>query len=639
MAAALRRSLATKVYGVTVLVLLVSLGTFGFLQARTEAREHQAVAIDGTRSALAIASEALAGELLVADFAGMDQSLLQIAQLPDLLRLQVCEQDGTVLSDVRREGSRSRLAALPDPSRIATPSGEEHERTEMDAGGERMVAWHAIAVGGRPLGWVRATIDLTPLRARLRELALRTVLLGAGSLVASLALLLRILRQPLGAIRRLADFARRLAGRKGEQVSVPSGTEEVNQLRDSLNFASQELARGDRRLLEEEAAKRLLETQLLQAQKMEALGVLAGGVAHDFNNLLTAISGYANLAAERAESKPLREDLEQILVAAERAAALTRSLLTFSRKQRPQTVPVDLNAVVTGVARILERVVGEDVEVRVETAEAPVVVMADGGQLDQVLINLAANARDAMPAGGVLTLSTRRADVLPAAGWPGGAAPPAAGCIAVSDTGIGMEEAVRRRMFEPFFTTKGTGRGTGLGLSIVHGIVTQHRGVIDVQSALGAGTTFRILFPLAEPEAVEAAARALERVEPKDHGTVLVVEDDPLVNRILTLALERVGYTVLSAANARQGLEALRDATAPVDLLLSDVIMPEMNGVDFVAEARRARPDLPAILMSGYAADVLERRGALPRDVEVLPKPVSPQKVRAKVRELLAARR
>ncbi len=639
MAVALRRSLAAKVYGVTVLVLLVSIGAFGFLQGRIEAREHQATTIAATRSGLAIASEALADELLVADFAAMDQSLLQIAQLPGLLRLQIVEPDGTVLSDVHSEGGRTRIAVVPIPSTIAAPSAQEHERTETEAGGDRMIAWHAIRVGGRPLGWVRATIDLTPLRAALRELALRTLLLGACSLLASLALLLWILHGPLGAIRQLARFARQLAGRKGDQVSVPSGTEEVDQLRDSLNLASLELARGDQRLLEEEAAKRSLEAQLLQAQKMEALGVLAGGIAHDFNNLLTAISGYANLAAEDAQSKPLQEDLEQILVAAERAATLTGSLLTFSRKQKPQTAPVDLNAVVAGVARMLERVVGEDIAVRVETAAAPVVVMADRGQLDQILVNLAANARDAMPGGGILSLSARRADVVPEAGWPGGAVPAAAGCLTVSDTGTGMEEGVRLRIFEPFFTTKGKGRGTGLGLAIVHGIVTQHRGVIEVQSAVGAGTTFRIFFPLAEPEIAEAVARTQEAAEPRDHGTVLVVEDDPLVNRVLTLALERGGYTVLSAETGQQGLQALRETTPPIDVLLSDVIMPEMNGVELVAEARRSRPDLPAILMSGYTADVLERRGALPRDVEVLPKPVSPQRVRAKVREVLAARR
>jgi signal transduction histidine kinase/CheY-like chemotaxis protein len=638
MAGGIAKSLAARVYGVTVLVLVVSLGTYAFLLARSEAGQHQAVVIDGARAMLSVASESLASEMLVGDFAGVDQSLLQIAELPGLLRLQACEPDGTVLSDVRREGARRHLAALPEPRRLVTPRAEEHERTEIDAGGDTLVVWHAVTAGDQLLGWVRATIDLGPLHATLRELGLRAVLLAAGSALASLALLFWILRRPLGAIRRLADFARLLPERKGEWVSVPSGTEEIDQLRDSLNFASAELLRGEQRLLANAAEKRSLEAQLLQAQKMEALGVLAGGVAHDFNNLLTAISGYANLAAESAESKALGEDLEQILVATERATVLTRSLLAFGRKQKAEIAPVDLNTLVTGIAKILRRVVGEDVEVRVTTARDPVVVLADRNQLDQVLMNLAANARDAMPHGGVLSLSTSLVTAPAAAGWPGGEAPSAAGCITVTDTGLGMDEAVRRRIFEPFFTTKGTGRGTGLGLSIVHGIVAQHRGTIEVESRVGGGTTFRTLLPAAGALAGEASSRPEEGAETPGQGTVLLVEDDPQVSRVLALTLERAGYTVVSAENGRRGLDALRDGKEPIDLLLSDVIMPEMNGVELLEEARRRLPGLPVILMSGYTADALRRRGPLPRDVEVLSKPVTPHAVRAKVRELLATR-
>ena len=631
------RSLAARVYGVSVLVLVASIGTYAYLQARTEAREHRSVVVDGARATLAVTAEAVASQILVGDYAGVDQSLIQISQLSGFLRLQACEPDGTVLSDVRREGGRSRLAAVPDPRRLSTPSAAEHERTEIDDGGGTLVVWHAITAGERLIGWTRAAVDIRPLRATLRELALRAVLFAAGSVAASLAALFWVLRGPVGSIRRLAAFARVLPGHKGEQVSVAPGTREVDQLRDSLNFASGELLRGERRLIEDAAEKRSLEAQLLQAQKMEALGVLAGGVAHDFNNLLTAISGYANLAAESTESQAIRDDLQQILVATERATVLVQGLMAFSRKQKAEVAPVDLDALVGGMAKILARLVGEDVELRVVPADAPVMVLGDLGQLDQVLMNLAANARDAMPQGGVLSFTVSRVTAPSAAGWPGGVAPPVAGCITVSDTGAGMEEAVKRRIFEPFFTTKGAGRGTGLGLSIVHGIVAQHGGVIEVESQVGAGTTFRILLPAAGALAREAAGQAREPAESPGRGTVLLVEDDPQVNRVLALTLEGAGYSVVSADNGRSGLEALRGAKAPIDLLLSDVIMPEMNGVELLEEARRTRPGLPAILMSGYTADALERHG-LPRDVELLPKPVTPHAIRAKVAEVLARR-
>jgi signal transduction histidine kinase len=635
--ASLRHSLAARVYGIAAVALLAGLGTFALLQAQRERRLYWDVVLTSASTTTATATETLARDLVLSDYAALDDALRQLARVPGVLGLSVCEPDGRVLSEVHREGGTIRLTMKPKVTYQQIPPWAAGGPREVDDGAALEV-WHPISAGKEPLGWLRATLDLSPLRVIVREQTVRAIGLALALTLACIALLTWSLRRPLGNIQRLAAFARQLDARKGEALEMPRCVEEVDQLRDALNAASAELQRSEHRLLHDAAEKQALSAQLLQAQKMEALGLLAGGVAHDFNNILTAIIGYANLALSALEpGRPERDDLEQILVAAERAAALTKSLLAFSRKQPTELGPVDLRQVLSGMEKMVKRLVGEDVQVEVTTGPEKVVAMADGGQVGQILLNLAANARDAMPRGGTLSIAIGRASHPPPGAWEGGAPPEEAACLTVSDTGSGMEESVRQRIFEPFFTTKGQGRGTGLGLSIVHGVVTQHRGAVEVSSAPGHGTTFRVFLPLAPP-----GVCALPRETPlapaaRGTGSVLLVEDDPQVNRIVRLTLEEAGYAVTSVENGRQGVAALSDGRH-FDLLVSDVIMPEMNGVELLAEARRRAPGLPAILMSGYTADALERSGPLPEGVELLQKPVTPQRIRAKVQEALAPR-
>ncbi|MBI5069428.1 MAG: response regulator [Deltaproteobacteria bacterium] len=634
--ASLRHGLAFRVYGIAALALVSGLGTFAFLQAQRERRLYRDMVLAGASATVATATETLARDLVLGDYAAIDDALRQVARMPSVLSLRVCEPDGRVLSEVSREAGEVRLAGTPSPTVLQVPPRVPPGPREVDDGATLEV-WHPITAGDHPLGWLRATLDLSPLRVIVREQTIRAFGLALALTLACVALLTWSLRRPLGNIRRVAGFARQLDARKGEALEMPQCVEEVDQLRDALNAASAELQRSEHRLLHDAAEKQALSAQLLQAQKMEALGLLAGGVAHDFNNILTAIIGYANLALSALEpGRSERDDLEQILVAAERAAALTKSLLAFSRKQPTELGPVDLRQVLAGMEKMVKRLVGEDIQVQVTSGPERVVAMADGGQVGQILLNLAANARDAMPRGGTLSITIGRAAHPPPGAWEGGP-PEEAACLTVADTGAGMEESVRQRIFEPFFTTKGLGRGTGLGLSIVHGVVTQHKGAVEVLSEPGRGTTFRVFLPLA-PDGASALARETPLIPAaRGSGSVLLVEDDPQVNRIVRLTLEEAGYTVTSVENGRQGVAALSDGRR-FDLLVSDVIMPEMNGVELLAEARRRAPGLPAILMSGYTADALERSGPLPEGVELLQKPVTPQRIRAKVQEALAPR-
>ncbi len=634
--AGLRSSLAARVYGIAALALVMGLGAFALLQARREQQLYRDMVLAGASATVATATETIARDLLLGDYASVDEQLLRVARVPGVLSLQVCEPDGRVLSQVKRREGAARLALIPSPGQVRAPARGPVPPREVEDGTELEV-WQPISAGALQLGWLRATLDLSPLRAIVREQTARALGLAAAVILVCIGLLTWSLRRPLGSIGKLAEFARQLDARKGESLALPHSVLEVDQLRDALNAASAELVRSERRLLHDAAEKQALSAQLLQAQKMEALGLLAGGVAHDFNNILTAIIGYANLALSALEQgRSERDDLDQILVAAERAAALTKSLLAFSRKQNTELGPVDLRQVASSMEKMVQRLVGEDIEVRLALGPERIVAVADGGQVGQVLLNLAANARDAMPRGGKLLVSVGLAHPPPGA-WQGGTPPEQAACLTVADTGVGMEEAVRQRIFEPFFTTKGPGRGTGLGLSIVHGVVTQHKGAVEVESRPGEGATFRIYLPLAPRGAQGLSGEPAAQPIQKGSGSVLLVEDDPQVNRIVRLTLEESGYRVTSVENGRKGLAALSGG-GPFDLLVSDVVMPELNGIELLAEARRLAPGLPAILMSGYAADALERSGPLPAGVELLQKPITPQRIRAKVQEALVAR-
>lgn len=385
--------------------------------------------------------------------------------------------------------------------------------------------------------------------------------------------------------------------------------------------------------------RKALEEQLRHSQKMEAVGRLAGGIAHDFNNLLTVILGYATVAQRKLDAAdPVGRSIREIQRAAEHAAALTGQLLAFSRKQVTQPRILDLNAEMRGMTEILHRLLGEDIQLSVRTDDEPCLVEADAGQLSQIIMNLAVNARDAMPKGGRLTIETgsvvrEREDAGEGKIRPAGRYC----CLTVSDTGPGIAPEIQPHIFEPFFTTKDPGTGTGLGLSTVYGIVVQHNGWIDVQSEPGHGTTFRIYCPAATPTLPEPAPAAAEP-KSKEMATLLLVEDQAALRLLAEDLLGEAGHRVLSAANGRAALELAERHNGPIDMLVTDVVMPEMNGPDLAVQLSRQRPGLLVLYVSGYTDQALLDRGAVASAAGFLHKPFPPDALPAKVEELLRSR-
>jgi PAS domain S-box-containing protein len=383
-----------------------------------------------------------------------------------------------------------------------------------------------------------------------------------------------------------------------------------------------------------EAERAALEARLQQSQKMEAVGRLAGGVAHDFNNLLTAITGSLTLAMrDVGPDARAHRWLKETDKAAWRAASLTHQLLAFSRQQLIAPRVVDLRTLVASAGSMLARMIGEDIELETRFDDEPCLVEVDPGQLEQVLLNLAANARDAMPDGGTLAIAVARAPHAPApAGRPRVEGPVV--LLTVSDTGHGMSDEVRARIFEPFFTTKASGGGTGLGLAMAYGAVEQNGGFIEVVSRPGSGASFRIVLPRASGEKREA--RAKETEAPRGTEKVLLVEDEPAVRNVTRAQLESLGYRVIACANAAEALQVVEALSEPVDLLLTDVVMPGMNGRELAARIAERQPGLRVLFTSGYGEEVIARHGVLETGVLLLQKPFALSRLASLVREALA---
>jgi PAS domain S-box-containing protein len=387
-----------------------------------------------------------------------------------------------------------------------------------------------------------------------------------------------------------------------------------------------------------EDERRNLERQLLQAQKMESVGRLAGGVAHDFNNHLTVINGYcAMLLDEMGPADPLREPVDEILLAGQRAAALTRQLLAFSRKQVAEPRVISLNDVVAEARKMLSRLIGDDVEIITHLDAGLGSVVADSSQMNQVLMNLAINARDAMPDGGRIIMETMNTDL--DAGYAAQHAGVEAGpyvLLSITDTGAGMTQEVVQHIFEPFFTTKDVGAGTGLGLSTVYGIVKQAGGWIWVYSEPGKGSTFKVYLPRAggAPEPLPAPVSAAETLRGTE--TVLVVEDQPEVRKLTLAMLESQGYRLLEAASGSEALSLCERYPEPIHLLITDVVMPGMTGRELAMRLLALRPSLKTLYTSGYTANTIAHEGVLDPGVAYLPKPFSPAQLAAKVREVLS---
>jgi two-component system, cell cycle sensor histidine kinase and response regulator CckA len=381
-----------------------------------------------------------------------------------------------------------------------------------------------------------------------------------------------------------------------------------------------------------------LDEQLRQLQKVDLVGRLAAGIAHDFNNILTAILGYADLLQKSEEStEQVRSDVGEIQRAAERAARLTRQILAFTRNESPAATLVDLNAVVTDVSKMLRRLIGETVQLIVGCEPAAIRVWADVGQMEQVLINLVVNARDAMPGGGLVKISTRflTADAAFTAIHPD-VVPGRYVVLEVADDGDGMSDDVRARMFEPFFTTKGPGRGTGLGLSVVWSIVRQNDGYILVDSAPGRGACFSVLLPAVALELPEAARPMPERRRFHGSGTVLLVEDDLQVRSLAALWLRRHGYVVHEAADGEEGRALVARAGIKPDVLITDVVLPNVSGGALADAVRRVSSSVKVLYMSGYPSCPEARQEELAdHEVAFLAKPFSPTQLLSGVRTLL----
>ncbi len=499
------------------------------------------------------------------------------------------------------------------------------------------------------IGTLYIKSSLTAMRDRVVTNVLVVLLALLGSTLLAYILASSLDRVITGPVLHLADtvravskdknYAVRATAESGDELGVLIGG--FNEMLAQIQGRDDELRRGrdelERRVHKRTRELKVKDEQLRQSQKMEAIGRLAGGVAHDFNNLLSAIIGFAELAAlELPENAPQRRYLDEIRKAGDRAAALTRQLLAFSRKQVLQAEIIDVNALVTDMDKMLRRIIGEQVSLETALDPSAGLVKADRGQIEQVLMNLVINARDAMTGGGKLLIKTSNCQLDASLAQRGETVPSGpAVMISVSDNGAGMDENVLSHIFEPFFTTKERGRGTGLGLSTVYGIVKQSGGHIWVQSHPGEGAIFRIYLPR-----VEEAARpksGLRRLPLRSRGdeTVLVVEDEERVRALVKQLLAMNGYSVLEAANGSDALTVLRGHAGRINLLLTDVVMPSMGGRELVEQACALRPDLKVMYMSGYTDDQIVHTGVLDAKVPFLQKPFSPDVLALKVREVI----
>ncbi|HUL50364.1 MAG TPA: ATP-binding protein [Gemmatimonadales bacterium] len=514
------------------------------------------------------------------------------------------------------------------------------ERTVREGGSEFVAA--PLALGTDANGDAVSLYLLRSLSAALDPLneALRLdfVLYGVLALAAAVLGAIFVARSVTAPLARFVGFLVGVAraGDYSRRFDEGPAASEIRTLNASYNHLIESLAREQHELEQRTAELSRANQELRQSQKLEAIGTLAGGVAHDFNNILTVIHSYTELVLDELPAGRLREDLEQVKQAAVRATTLTKQLLAFSRKQIMQPKVLDLNVVVAGVEKMLRRVIGEDIELITIKDPALARVLADPGQVEQILMNLAVNSRDAMPRGGRLSIIT--ANVTVGEHDPGRIpvmAPGAWTLLTVSDTGTGMDAATQARIFEPFFTTKEAGKGTGLGLSTVYGIVKQSGGFITVQSELGQGTVFRIYMPpvVNVTETTDEPPVRVHAVVGRE--TILLVEDEEPVRSLAARSLRQAGYVLIVASRPSEAIELASRHEGEIDLLLTDVIMPGSNGRELARRLAESRPGLRVLYISGYADGTVTQQGILGPDIALLEKPFTPAALAQRVRATL----
>jgi len=484
--------------------------------------------------------------------------------------------------------------------------------------------------GDRIVGYAAVTLDTSRLDSTYRSLLWKSVGICLAFLAVALWFAYHIahgITRPLNSLKERVNALGK--GSIVEDVPVETG-DEIGELSGAFNAMAESLR-------VREAEKEHLEALLRQAQKMEAIGQLAGGVAHDFNNILCAIIGFGTLLdMSMNKDDPSRRHLEQILSAADRATGLTQGLLTFSRKQILNPHPMNLNSIVHGIEKMLNRLISEDIELTLALSDQEPNVLVDSGQIDQVLLNLATNARDAMPNGGLLTIKTEEADP-PEEILADTASLPTThyALLTVSDSGSGMEKETQEKIFEPFFTTKDVGKGTGLGLSMVYGIVKQHNGHILVNSEPGKGTSFLIYLPLTPKDNLPPDHSALPSQPVAGSETILVVEDNPEVLNLNRTVMETFGYGIIEAVNGEDAVEQFTRHQQEIDLIVMDVVMPKMNGKQAYLEIAKLRPDVKVLFMSGYTADIVLEKGIAADEFNFMHKPVTPMELLRRIREIL----
>jgi two-component system cell cycle sensor histidine kinase/response regulator CckA len=516
-------------------------------------------------------------------------------------------------ADERRERRRAeaRFAAVLDVTAEAIIAVDEGQRIVMfNASAERTFGYTAGEVQGQPLDML-----LPPQVAAAHR---QHILAFAAATEAS--------------PRSMSERHGALVGRRKDGSEFP--------IEASIAKLTQEGQTIFTVFLRDVSARRQLETQLIQAQKMEAIGQLAGGIAHDFNNLLTAITGYIELALDALPpGQPIYSDLTEAQKAAQRAATLTAQLLAFARKQIIDVRVLDLNRLVLELDKLLRRVLGEHIELITQPTPCLGQVKVDPGQIEQVIVNLAVNARDAMPNGGKLMIETANT-VLGSdyAHRHAGVTPGAYVMLVVSDTGSGMDAAVQGHIFEPFFTTKAPGKGTGLGLATCYGIVKQHGGHIELYSKAGYGSTFKIYLPQVEESPDPLLPHDQVTAVPQGTEVALLVEDESLVRALVGRVLRELGYTVLEATNGEEALHTIHEyAGTPIELLITDVVMPRMGGKALAEQLMAVYPRIKVLFVSGYATDTITHHGRLEPGTNFLSKPFTPTALAHKVREVLDA--
>ena len=625
---------------VTLLLALSSLIAYDVISSRQAMRRD----LTGLAEVVGANSEAA---LAFGDARSAEEYLASLRVRPNIMAAALYAQDNTPLAVYARS---DRVSAIP-PAR-SQPEGirETSGRIEM---------MRTIRKDGDVVGRVYICSDTREIQDRMVQSGLIGLLVMVASGLVGLLLSARLQHLVSDPVMALARAARLVSTKRDYSIRVENSAQdelgtltqhfndmlEQIQTRDADLQAIQEELEVQLREMQEQieqrrrAEKALSESeeQLRQSQKMEAIGLLAGGVAHDFNNLLTIICGFSQMALLKlGAGHPVAESISAIKDAGDRAAVLTRQLLAFSRKQVMALRPMELDGVVVNMNKMVKRLLGEHIEVVVIPGMDGARVMADPGQIEQVILNLAVNARDAMPQGGKVTIET--AD-LTVAGRGEGGLPFAEGSrcavLSVSDTGVGMDETTRARIFEPFFTTKGVGKGTGLGLSTVYGIVHQNGGHITVESAPGTGTTFRIYLPLHDAPAAEPSVQLIANEERGGSETILLVEDEAMVRRFTQETLEHNGYHVIQAAYGSEAVAIFEKSPDAFHMLLTDVVMPQMNGREVAKRIVELRPGLPVLYMSGYVGMGIIEDGLFDPEMNFIQKPFGADALLHRVRQLL----